>query len=157
MEEEDLLKRDIQTELENMGLSPLIYVDIQHTSCSHIDDMHNVDLVLHHSNNNDKNLVVESIEKQTRGGVIVILSLIYHAMPIFMLGGRICPFTIFLISHPSFLFKPKTDSMKGNLLLKKGYTFDEKGQCFLVEFSQEKQPRVKYFVNHLTRPSYCEK
>jgi biotin carboxylase len=83
-----------------------------------------------------------------RPTVVILSPASRHKVAIAREGGKQAPGDVHLALDASWLIQETGPDGKNRLLLKKGVTFDEKGQATVVEY---KTPRVvRYFANYFT-------
>ena len=92
--------------------------------------------------------VVSEAVDSNRPTVVILSPSSLHKVAIAREGGKQSPGDLHLALDASWLIQEESPDGRTRLLLKKGVTFDEKGQSSIVEY---KVPRVvRYFANYFT-------
>ena len=95
-----------------------------------------------------KTVVDDRPSDSRRPTVAILAPASRHKVAIAREGGKQAPGDVHLALDASWLIQETGPDGKNRLLLKKGVTFDEKGQATIVEY---KEPRVvHYFANYFT-------
>jgi carnosine synthase len=95
-----------------------------------------------------KTMTVTTAVDERRPTVVILSPGSRHKVAIAREGGKQSPGDVHLALDASWLIQEEGPDGKTRLLLKKGVTFDDKGQATIVEY---KIPRVvRYFANYFT-------